>query len=129
MPQAKDLPIVQRFKFPSSERSPSSLDTAPQETPTDPEFLGIVDLESRNMLVDPHVNRHKLVKATEKAIKQNQPDEKGILHPRYDEPCLEVRVSKTCMERALAFMNAVILCLEAEGFPVTVLRERHGTGA
>jgi hypothetical protein len=26
-------------------------------------------------------------------------------------------------------MNAVILCLEAEGFPVTVQPERHGTGA
>jgi hypothetical protein len=26
-------------------------------------------------------------------------------------------------------MNAVILCLEAEGFPVTVRQGKHGTGA
>ena len=107
LPQAKDLPIVQRFKFPSSEQSPSPVDTTPEETPTDPEFLRIVDLESRNIVIDPHVNRHILVKATVKAMRGVQPDEKGILHPRYDEPCLEVRISKAGLELALAFMNAV----------------------
>ena len=27
-------------------------------------------------------------------MKRVEPDEKAILHPRYDEPCLEARVSK-----------------------------------
>lgn len=129
LPQVKDIPIVQRFKFPTLEQSPSSVNATPEESPTDPEFLRIVDLESRNIAIDLNGDRHKLVKATDRAMKRVQPDEKGILHPRHDEPCLEVRVSKGARERTLSFINAVILCLEAEGFPVTVQPGRHGTGA
>jgi len=127
--QVKDLPIVQRFKFPSPEQSPSSVPATPEEAPTDPEFLRIVEVESRNIAIDPAGPRHKLVKAAEKAMKGVQPDDKGILHPPYSDPCLEVRVSKTALERALTFLNAVILCLEAEGFAVTVQQGKHGTGA
>ncbi len=123
LPQAKDLPIVRRFKFPTSEQSPSSLPAAPEEAPTDPEFLRIIDLESRNIVIDPDARRHKLVTATEKAMKRAQPDEKGILHSRYDEPCLELRVSKGALERALSLVNAVILYLEADGSPLLCSKE------
>lgn len=129
LPQAKDLPIVHRFKFPASEQSPSSVPATPEEAPTDPEFLRIIDIESRNIVIDPAARRHKLVTATEKAMKRALPDEKGILQSRYDEPCLELRVSKEALERALSFINAVILCLETEGFPVTLQQGKHGTGA
>ena len=129
LPPGKDIPIVRRIKFPSSEPSPGSLAAAPDETPTDPEFLRIVGLESRNTAIIIDGPRHKLVKGAEQAMKRIQPDDKGLLHPRFDEPCLEIHVSKGGLERALAFMNAVILCLEAEGFPVTVLAGKHGTGA
>jgi hypothetical protein len=44
LPPGKDVPVVQRLKFPSSEQSPSAEAAAPKETPTDPEFLRIVDL-------------------------------------------------------------------------------------
>jgi len=37
-------------------------------------------------------------------------------------------VSTQALERALAFANAIILCLEAEGFEVTVLQTKHSTG-
>jgi len=102
-----------------------------KEAPTDPEFLRIVDLESRHIVINPAGPRHKLVKTSEKAMKGIQPDEKGILHPPYNEPCLEVgvRVSEKALERALAIMNAVILSLEAEGFPVSVHQGKHGPGA
>jgi hypothetical protein len=70
------------------------------------------------------------VQKAERAPRQVQPDDKGILQPRYDDhPCLEIRVSKGALERALAFMNAVILFLEAEGFPVAVRQGKYGTGA
>jgi hypothetical protein len=62
-------------------------------------------------------------------MKRVKPDEKGILRSPFSEPCLEVRASEEALERALALMNAVILCLEAEGFPVTVQQGKHGTGA
>jgi hypothetical protein len=119
----------QRFKFPSSEQSPSSLAAAPEETPTDPEFLRVVSPESRNTAMVSDGPRHKLVKAAEKAMKRVQPDDKGLLHPPYNDPCLEIHVSKAALERALAFLNAVILCLEAEGFPATVQQGKHGTSA
>ena len=128
LPPGKDVPVVQRLRFPPSEQSPSAEAATPKETPTDPEFLRIVELESRN-IATPAGPRHKLVKTSEKALKGIQPDEKGILHPPYRELCLEVRVSKNALERALAFMNAVILCLEADGFPVTLQQGKHGTGA
>jgi hypothetical protein len=38
--------------------------------------------------------KRKRVKAMEKAMKRVEPDEKAISHSRYDEPCLEARVSK-----------------------------------
>jgi hypothetical protein len=69
------------------------------------------------------------VKAAEKAMKRVKPDDNGLLHPRYSEPCLEIHVSRSALERALGFMNAVILCLEAEGFPVTVQQGKHTTSA
>jgi hypothetical protein len=47
---------------------------------------------------------------------------------RYDQPCLELRVSKGTLDRALKFVNAVLLSLEAEGFPVSVQQGNHGTG-
>ena len=126
LPPGKDIPIVQRFKLPPLEQS---LKLPPKDAPADPEFLRIVDLESRHIVIIPDGPRHKLVKAIGKTMKRVQSDEKGILHPSYNEPCLEVRVSRTALERALVFMNAVILCLEAEGFVVTVQQGKHGTGA
>ena len=52
---------------------------APEETPTDPEFLRIVSLESRNTAIVTDGLRHKLVKAAENALKRVQPDDKGLL--------------------------------------------------
>ena len=129
LPPAKDLPLVQRFKFPSSKQSPSSTPVDPEEIPTDPEYLRIVAFESRNTAMVSERSWHKLVRATEKSMKRIKPDGKGIVHPRRDELCLEIHVSKGSLERALVFMNAVILCLEAEGFPVDVKHGKYGTGA
>jgi hypothetical protein len=66
LPQAKDLPIVQRFKFPSSERAPSSAANTSKEVPTDPEYLRIIDLESRNTAIVADGPRHKLVREAER---------------------------------------------------------------
>lgn len=129
LPPAKDLPVVQRLKFPSADQSPGAETAgAAAELPTDPEFLRIVHVESQELALDPGRPLHKLVKARGKTLRRVQPDEKGMLQPPYNEPCLEIRVSKQALDRALAFTNAVILCLEAEGFEVTVLQAKHSTG-
>ena len=129
LPPGKNLPIVHRMKFPSSEQPSSSSAIAPKETPTDPEFLRVVAAESRNTAIVPDGPRHKLVKAAEKAMKRAKSDNNGLLHPPYNNPCLEMHVSKAALERALTFLNAVILGLEEQGFSVTVQQGKHATGA
>jgi len=77
-------------------------------------------------MVDSNAKKHKLVAAAVRILKEARPDEKGILALRYDVPCLEIRVSKGALERTLIFLNALILWLEAEGFPVAVNRTGMG---
>jgi hypothetical protein len=98
-------------------KSPGLSAVVPEEAPAGPEFIRIC--RSR---IAQHCNTprrfpwHRLVKAAEKAMKRVKPDDKGLLHPRYDDLCLESHISKGTLERALAFMNAVILYHEAEEF-------------
>jgi hypothetical protein len=129
LPKGKDIPIVQRLKFPSSEGCSGPATAADQEVPTDPEYLRITDLESRTILIDPTGTRHKFVTATEKAMKRAKADAKNILEQRRDGSCLDIGVSMGTLPRALSIMNAVISFLESEGFPVTLQNGRHGTGA
>jgi hypothetical protein len=130
LPQAKNLPVVQRFKFPPAEGLAIPPTATPEPSPTDPEYLRIVEFESREIRIDPGAKWHSLVKAAERILKQSKTDDRGILQPPcYGELCLDLRVSKESVGRALVFVNAVILALEAEGFPVTVKPGKHETSA
>lgn len=122
LPEAKDLPIVQRLKQQSSEAPPENSTPAPE--PTDPEYKRILEIERRTIGVDPGGKRHKLVVGTAKVLLHSKPDERGILQPRWDEASLDVRVSKNSVERALNIINAVIQVFEAENFSVTVHSDR-----
>ena len=129
LPEAKGLPFVQRLKFPSPQ-SPTPLSSIrPEPPPTDPEFLRISEFESRNFAMDPRAKQHKLVKEAERILRHQKADERGIRRSPYDQACLDVRVSKGMLERALAFMNGLLLSLKSEGFPTTVQPGNHGTGA
>jgi hypothetical protein len=127
LPQAKDLPVVQRLKQAPEDPSPDSPNLTPE--PTDAEYLRIVEIEARSIAVDPEAARHKLVAAAAKCLKHHKPDNRGLVHAYWSETCLDVRVSKNSMDRALNIMNAVILQLEAEQFPVSVKQDHHGTRA
>jgi hypothetical protein len=122
LPAVKDLPIMQRLKQQSSEAPPENSTPAPE--PTDPEYKRILEIEGRTRGVEPEAKRHKLVTGTAKALLHAKPDERGILQPRWDEACLDIRVSKNSVERALNIVNAVIQVLEAENFSVTVHSDR-----
>jgi hypothetical protein len=56
-------------------------------------------------------------------------DDRHILQRPWDQPCLDVRVSKDTLDRALNIVNAVILMVEAEKFLVSVQSGKHGTTA
>jgi hypothetical protein len=126
----KDLPVVQRFKFPPAEGAVAPDSKGPEETPSDPEYLQIVEFESRNIKIDPDAKLHPLVKAAERILSQTEPDERGILQPPfYREQCLDLHVSKKFLKRTLVFVNAVILTIEGQGFSVTVKPGKHETSA
>lgn len=133
LPEAKNLPVVHRLKFPQPQEAvptaPSALPPAPPKVPTDPEWVSIVAFESRNIALNTNLKRHPLVKESERILKRATADARGILEPpAFGEPCLDLRVSKQSLERALDLVNAVIQTLEAEGFPVSVERGKHETG-
>lgn len=126
----KNLPILQRFKLSPPEGTMAPAPKAPEQTPSDPEYARIVEFESREIRIDPGARWHSLVKTAERILKQTKPDDRGILQPPcYREVCLDLHVSKESLGRALVFVNAVILALEAEGFPVTVKPGKHETSA
>jgi hypothetical protein len=133
LPEAKNLPVVHRLKFPQPQEAvptaPSALPSAAPELPTDTEWLRIVAFEARSIALNTNLKRHPLVKESERILKRATADARGILEPpAYGEPCLDLRVSKQSLERALDLVNTVIQTLEAEGFPVSVERGKHETG-
>jgi hypothetical protein len=125
--EARDIPVVHCLKQSSPEKRQQTFLATPELT--DPEYQRVLEVEGQPVVIDPDTKRHKLVSATAKALRHAQPDNRGIILRRWDETCLDVRVSKNSLDRALNILNAVILLLEAEAFPVTVHSDRHGTVA
>jgi hypothetical protein len=125
LPEVKELPVVQRLKQVPSETSLHSPNLDPE--PTDAEYQRILKIEARAVGVDPAARRHKLVSEAAKCLNHHDPDNRGIVHVYRSEICLDIRVSKNSIDRALNIMNAVIALLEAEQFPVNVKSDKHGT--
>src|SRR5579864_4607131 len=129
LPQVKDLPVVQRLKQTADTATVASMKSPAPPEPTDPEWVRIVEMESRTVSIDPESKQHKWIRETARNLQHARPDERGILQRRYDQPCLDLGVSVGTLQRALNIMNAIIQALEAEGFPVSVAVGKHGTGA
>jgi hypothetical protein len=127
LPEAKDIPVVQRLKQLSSDAPREN--STPEPEPTDTEYKRILEIEGRMRAVEPEAKRHKLVTMTAKALLHAKPDERGMLQPGWGETCLDIRVSKNSVERALIIVDAVIRLLEAENFPVTAHPNRHRSTA
>lgn len=118
LPKAVNLPVVHRMKTAPTSTEPVS-ETASGSATEDPEVVRIGEIESDNFSVDPEAKRHKIVSATSRILKHASTDARKILCPPYSEACLDIRVSKSSLERALALMNAIILRIEALTFSVT----------
>jgi hypothetical protein len=130
LPEAKgDLPIMRRFKKVSLEKETPQDQQMPAPEPTDPEYRRILEVEARTVAVVPETKRHNLVTTTSKALMRAKADERQLLHRPWDQSCLDLRVSKDSLDRALNIMNAVILTLEAERFVVTAEPGKQGTTA
>ena len=122
LPQVQDLPVMHRLKQMGSENAQVP---SPEPEPTDSEYQRILQIETRAVIADPETTRHKLVIATAKSLRNAKPDNRGIVQAPWNENSLNVRVSKTSIDRALNIMNAVVKFLESENFPVTVKSGTH----
>lgn len=126
LPEATNLPVVRRMTGPSQQESPAL--GAKDSDPSDPEMVRILAIETADLPVDPAAKPHKLIGLSRRALRSARLDERGMTITPHDRPCLEVRVSKGSLDRALLFMNAIIQKLEKEGFPVSVKNGREGAG-
>ena len=127
LPEAKDLPPV--YRFPQGALEPSAGAESTESTPTDPEFARITEIESRAIVVGLRAKRHKLATDTERILRNAITDHYGLLRTLRNQYCLHLRVSKTRLARALRLINAIVLSLEAEGFPVSFEKNGHGAVA
>jgi hypothetical protein len=120
LPKIKDVPVVQRFKFPDpNPKEP----TMPEPEPTDDEYLRIKEVESRAIAIDPEARLHPLARATAKSFRQRKPHDKGLVSTQRDPEALDLTISKASFDRAIRILNAVVTGLEREGFPVSIDKE------
>jgi hypothetical protein len=63
---------------------------------------------------------HPLVRMTADALRQRQPDQSGMLSRPWREKCLDIRVSRAGLPRALRIMDAFLKAVEVRGFRASV---------
>jgi hypothetical protein len=127
LPKAKNLPVVHRLKT-----APTTTEAVTAKSPeppvNDPELIRIAEIEAVNFGIDPSAKQHKLISAAARIFRHAPSDARHILYPPYSEACLEIRVSKASLDRALEILNAIILKLESLNFTVSVQKATDRAG-
>jgi len=90
----------------------------PEIGSSDPELAKIAEVESRN-LSNP-TSEHKLIVKARQVLERARTDKYDRAVHAPSSPCLDVRVSRGLLDRALSIMNALVFALEAEGLGLTV---------
>jgi hypothetical protein len=126
LPKLKEVPVITRSKMPDEDADGQS-STAPPE-PTDEWYQRALKMEFRSIYFQDIQTRHKLVVETEKKLAEATANRNAILDEQ-SQSSLDIRVSQKALKRALGLMNALVILLEAEGFPVTIDQERNWTVA
>jgi hypothetical protein len=75
--------------------------------------------KNRIIVSDSVTDFHLLVAKTEKSIRSTKPDLKSTIRPKA-RGCLDVRVGRDCIDRAMRIMDTLIKALEARGMRVTI---------
>jgi hypothetical protein len=118
LPKLKDVPVVQRFKFPDPHPTEPKM-----PEPTDPEYVRIKEVESLEIPIDPNLPLHRLVAATAKAFKSAQTDYRGYRSTRGHEGVLDLHISNGTSGRAIQILNTVVVALENQGFSLSVNKD------
>lgn len=80
------------------------------------------DPEERIVVAEELRNPHPLVKQSADILKTMQPDATGLIIPG-QENCLDIRVSKKSLRRALLIMDALVKSLEKRGYEVQISKK------
>jgi hypothetical protein len=95
--------------------------------PENPEVMAQIQQESQpaNSIIVAETLRgaHPLVRQTRQALEKGKPDDYGMLSWSWSRRCLNVRVSKTELHRALVIMDALLKALEARGYSTEVTKD------
>ena len=110
LPEFQGAPVVQRMK---TEDSPK-----PTTDSSDPELAQIAKVKSHPLT--PRTEQHRLVESSAGLLKRARTDDYGRTEPPTERPCLDIRVSKELLDRALILMSTTVFALEENGFPVKI---------
>jgi hypothetical protein len=110
LPEFKNPPVLRRVK--------SELRPQPQIDSSDPELVKIAEVEARPVPMP--TEEHRLVTKARTVLTRARTDEYDRTQRPPSQQCLDIRVSKGLLDRALAAMNRLLFALEADSFPVQV---------
>jgi hypothetical protein len=95
--------------------------------PENPEVLAQIERESqpanRITVAETLHSAHPLVRYTRQVLEKDKPDDYGMLSWSWNQRCMNVRVSKTSLHRALRIMDALLKALEARGYSAEVSKD------
>jgi hypothetical protein len=120
LPDVEDLPVVMRYDDEEKTQPSSEQRSAQESGPTDEYLKAILAMENRIIPFTPSAKRHKFVTTAGRVLAKAKPNSYGILEWPWNEPrCLDIRVTKPSLERALNLANFLVEALEEARFPVT----------
>ena len=95
--------------------------------PENPEVLAQIERESQPAnsitVAETLHSAHPLVRYTRQVLEKDKPDDYGMLSWSWNQRCLNVRVSKTSLHRALRIMDALLKALDARGYSAEVSKD------
>lgn len=122
LPTAEDLPVLLRSA--PREKTPLLTEDSPRLEVAERIEAGATPHVTNAMLAHPLVESAKRVLSSARTI------DRGVLWPGRELVCLDLRVSKACLPRALRIIAALLHILEKESFNVLVeKRESESTSA
>lgn len=76
------------------------------------------DEKNRIRVADRLTHPHALIRMTAEVFRARKPDQSGMLFRPWKEKCLDMRVSRESLPRALRIMDALLKAVEARGFKI-----------
>lgn len=95
--------------------------------PENPEVIAQIEQESEPAnsitVAETLHGAHPLVRYTRQVLEKDKPDDYGMLSWSWNQRCMNVRVSKTSLHRALCIMDALLKALEKRGYAAEVSKD------